>query len=142
MAAGPDVRKLLYDYQGDIRLVIKHLPYEPREHSRLAAEAALAAWEQGKYWEMHDKLIENSPFLDRENLLKIAREIGLDLEPFKQALDTMKHRELIERDRQLASELGVFGTPTFFVNGRKVVGHPPYPSFAKIIEEELESARQ
>ena len=84
MAAGPAVRQLLQDFPDQIRLVMKHVP-SGRENAMLATEAALAAWEQGKYWEMHDQLIENSPRFDRENLLlevqfEFSREADLCIE--------------------------------------------------------------
>ena len=139
MAAGPVVRQLLHDFPGQIRLVMKHVPSD-RENAMLAVEAALAAWGQGKYWEMHDKLIESSPRFGREELLQYAGEIDLDMERFTEALDAMPHKETIARDKQLAEELGIFATPTFFVNGRMVVGAPPYPVFKAMVEEEMKKA--
>jgi protein-disulfide isomerase len=136
VAAGPVVRQLLHDFTGQIRLVMKHVPSES-ENAMLAAEAALAAWEQGKYWEMHDQLIENSPRFGREELSRYAGAIGLDMARFTEALDAMRHSETIARDKQLGEKLGLFATPTFIVNGRMVVGAPPYPAFKGIVEEEL-----
>lgn len=136
MAAGPAVRQLLHDFTGQIRLVMKHVPSD-RENAMLAVEAALAAWEQDKYWEMHDKLIESSPRFGREELLQYAGEINLDMVRFTEALDAMQHKDMIKRDKKLGDELGLFATPTFFVNGRMVVGAPPYPAFKAMVEEEL-----
>ncbi|MBI4793527.1 MAG: hypothetical protein HY789_12560 [Deltaproteobacteria bacterium] len=65
MAAGPTVKQILQAYPGKIRLVIKNYPYRYRDFARMAAEASLAAKDQGKYWEMHDMLISRSPKLDR-----------------------------------------------------------------------------
>ncbi len=140
MAAGPTVKKLMDAYKGKVRLVIKNYPYKYRDYSHIAAEASLAAGDQGKYWEMHDMLLKNSPKLDRDSLLKYARDIGLDIKVFKDNLETMKHSALIERDKKLALSLDLYNTPTFFVNGRKVIGDVPYEYLKKIVEEELKNA--
>jgi len=140
VAAGPTVKKLMDTYKGKIRLVIKNYPYKYRDYSHMAAEASLAAGDQGKYWEMHDMLLKNSPKLDRESLMKYARDIGMDMKVFRDNLDTMKHSALIERDKKLALSLDLYNTPTFFINGRKVIGDVPYEYLKKIVEEELKNA--
>ena len=142
MAAGPTVKKLMDAYKGKIRLVIKNYPYKYRDYSHIAAEASLAAADQGKYWEMHDLLLKNSPKLDRESLIKYAKEIGLDIKAFTESLDKMKHSALIEKDKKLALSLDLYNTPTFFINGRKVVGDVPYDYLKKIVEEELKNAKK
>ena len=119
--------------------MVKYLPYRLHEHARIAAEAALAARDQGKYWEMHDLLLVHSPKLDRASLIGYARELGLDLNRFTSALDGMKHSSAIERDRELAARLSVLSTPTYFINGRKVAGNKPVEDLRKIIDEELRS---
>jgi protein-disulfide isomerase len=124
-------------YGNKIQLVIKSLPSSYRDYSRMAAEAALAALDQGKYWEMHDLLIARSPALDRGSLVGYARELGLDLKEFAESIDGKKHSQAIERDKELAFRMAVFSTPTFFINGRKVVGDQPIDYFRKIIDEEL-----
>ncbi|MGW8272293.1 MAG: DsbA family protein [Thermodesulfovibrionales bacterium] len=141
MAAGPVVEKLQDEFRGKIRLVVKHYPYKYRDYSHIAAEAALAAGEQGKFWEMHHLLLRKSPQLDRESLLAYARELGLDMKKFTQALDTMKHANEIERDKKLAYDLDLYNTPTYFINGRMVVGNRPYEYLKKIVEEELKHAK-
>lgn len=129
-------------FKGKIRLVIKNYPYKYRDYSHMAAEASLAAGDQGKYWEMHDMLLKNSPSLDRDSLIKYAKEIGLDVKVFTDSLDRMKHAALIERDKKLALELDLYNTPTFFINGRKVVGDVPYEYLKKVVEEELKNAKR
>lgn len=118
-------------------LVFKMFPYKYRHFAAGAAEAALAARDQGKFIEMHHIMLENSPKLDRENLLKYAREIGLDMERFTSDLDGMKHKDVIERDKTLAGSLDLFNTPSFFINGRMVIGNVPYSYFNRYIQEEL-----
>ena len=125
------------DYPGKIRLILKNYPYKYRDYSHLAAESLLAAGDQGKYWEMHDIMIKNSPKLNRESLISYAEELKLDIKQFTSDLDSMKHRKLIQQDEDLAVAMDLYNTPTFFINGRKVIGNRPYEYFKKIIEEEL-----
>jgi protein-disulfide isomerase len=116
-------------------------PYRYRHFARDAAEAALEAWDQGKFWEMHIRLLEESPKLDRESLMRYAREIGLDMKRFTKALDTQKHKDIIDRDVALAEKMDLYNTPTFFFNGRKVVGNRPYENLRKILLEEFDALR-
>jgi protein-disulfide isomerase len=141
VAAGPTVKKIMDSYKGKIRLVIKNYPYVYRDYSHIAAEASLAARDQGRYWEMHDLLLKRSPTLDRSSLIKYAQELGLDLKKFTASLDEKKHVQEIEQDKKLALDMDLYNTPTFFINGRRVVGERPFEYFKKIIEEELGSKR-
>ena len=129
-------------YKGKVRLVIKNYPYKYRDYSHIAAEASLAAGDQGKYWEMHDLLLKNSPKLDRKSLTEYARQIGLDIKLFDAAVDGRKHSSDIERDKQLAVDMDLYSTPTYFINGRKVVGNRPYEYLKQIIDEELKNANK
>jgi protein-disulfide isomerase len=123
------------EYPGKIRLYLKNYPYKYRDYSHLAAEALLAAGDQGKYWEMHDIMIKNSPKLDRQSLISYLKKFTSDL-------DTKKHAKEIDEDEKLALSLDLYNTPTFFINGRKVIGNRPYEYFKKIIDEELEHVKQ
>jgi protein-disulfide isomerase len=111
------------------------LPFH--NHAQLAAEAALAANEQGKFWEMHDKLFGNQQALERGDLEKYAQEIGLDMNKFKSALDSGKFKAHIDRDKAEAAKAGASGTPTFLINGTKLVGAQPVDQFKKLIDEAL-----
>jgi protein-disulfide isomerase len=141
VAAGPTVKKIMSTYKGKIRLVIKNYPYKYRDYSHIAAEASLAARDQGKYWEMHDLLLKRSPKLDRGSLIGYAKELGLDVKKFADSIDGGKHAQEIERDKKLAIEMDLYNTPTFFINGRKVVGERPFEYFKKIIDEEVKNAK-
>jgi len=142
VGVGPTVDKLLKDYKGKIRLVVKMNPYKYRDFSHIAAEAVLAARDQGKFWEMHQLLLKKSPKLDRNSLIKYAQEIGLDLNRFIESLDTKKNTNTIERDKQLATSLDLYETPVFFINGRKVTGNRAYEYFKKIIDEEIKNEKR
>jgi len=129
-------------YKGRVRLVIKNYPYRYRDYARIAAEASLAARDQGKYWEMHDLLIKRSPKLDRTNLIRYAQELGLDVQKFTESIDSRKHAKEIDADLDLAVKMDLYTTPTFYINGRKVVGERPFEYFKKIIDEEMVRAKQ
>jgi protein-disulfide isomerase len=137
VAAGPTVKQILETYSGRIRLVIKNYPYKYRDFARIAAAASLAARDQGKYWEMHDLLIARSPKLDRASLIGYAGELGLDVQQFTRALDSNRHAAEIDRDLQLALSMDLYNTPTFYINGRQVIGERPFDYFRRIIDEEL-----
>jgi protein-disulfide isomerase len=141
VAAGPVVKKVMDAYKGKVRLVIKNYPYKYRDYSRIAAEASLAAREQGKYWEMHDILIKRSPKLDRQSLISYAKELGLDVAKFTASIDSQKFRKEIDADLKLATDMDLFNTPTFYINGRQVVGERPFEYLKKIIDEELKTAK-
>ncbi len=117
-------------------------PYKYRDFSHGAAEAALAARDQGKFWEMHQLLLKRSPQLDKDKLVKYAQELGLDVKKFTESLDTKKNARIIERDKQLAVSMDLYETPAFFINGRKVTGNRPYDFFKKVIDEELRDAKK
>lgn len=129
-------------FKGNVRLVVKNNPYKYRDYSHIAAEASLAAADQGKYWEMHDLLLKNSPKLDRGSLINYAKELGMDVKKFTDSIDKMSHSALIEQDKKLAVSLDLYNTPTFFINGRKIVGDVPYEHLKKVIEEELKNAKR
>jgi protein-disulfide isomerase len=117
--------------------VIKFLPYKYRDYAFIAAQSALAAQEQGRFADMHHLLLKRSPKLDRASLINYARELGLNIVQFQQSLDSNKYAAHINRDLALAKELDLYNTPSFFINGRKVVGNVPYEYLKKIVAEEL-----
>ena len=138
--ANTTMKQVKETYGDDVRIVVKQNPLSFHQHAHLAAQAALAAHEQGKYWEMHHKLFENTKALERPSLEKYAQELGLDLGRFKAALDSQKHKDQIDAEQRMAVSLGAGGTPSFFINGRKVVGAQPLERFKQVIDEELKKA--
>ena len=137
MAAGPTVKQIMEAYPGKIRLVVKNYPYKYRDFSRIAAEASLAAQDQGKYWEMHDLLLSRSPQLDRASLIAYAKELGLDIAAFTTALDSGKHGAAVDADIKLAESVDLYNTPTFYINGLQIIGERPLSFFKQIIDAEL-----
>jgi protein-disulfide isomerase len=142
VAAGPTVKQLMQTYPDQIRRVIKNYPYKYRDFARMAAEASLAARDQGKYWEMHEILITRSPKLDRASLIAYADELGLDIKKFTDSIDNGEHAADIDRDLELAKSMDLYNTPTFYINGRQVIGERPFEYFRKIIDEELNQAEK
>lgn len=119
---------------------MKHLPYRHRDDSRIAAEASLAARDQGKFREMHLLLLDRSPKLDRESLIAYAKELKLDVPRFTKDLDTMRHDPEIDRDVKLGETLDLYNTPTIFINGVKLLGNRPLETYKAIIDGELKAA--
>lgn len=132
----PSIKKE-YIETGKAKLVYKDFPLSFHENAQKAAEAARCAGEQSKYWEMHDKLFGNQESLGESNYKKWAREIGLNGEKFDDCLSTGKHAQEVKDDASYGAQLGVSGTPAFYINGRELVGAQPFSAFKKIIDEEL-----
>ncbi len=136
--AGPTLKQVEQAYGNQVRVVWKHQPLAMHPQALPAALAAEAAREQGKFWEMHDKLFENQRALDPQSLERYAREVGLDLGRFRAAQQDPKLRARVEEDQALAARLGVGGTPTFVINGEKVVGAQPFEKFKEVIDAQLQ----
>ena len=99
--------------------------------------ASEAANQQGKFWEMHDKIFEFQREMSDAKYLEYAAEIGLDVDRFKKDLKSAKVKARVDSDSSAAAKLGVTGTPAFFVNGRYLSGAQPFASFKRLIDEEL-----
>jgi len=138
----PTFKQIEDTYKDKVRVAFKHLPLAFHNNAQIAAEASMAAHEQGKFWAMHDKLFENQQALDRPNLDKYAADLGLDVGKFKAALDSSKYRDYVQKDAAQAGTVGATGTPSFFVNGRSLVGARPFDDFKKLIDEELAKAKK
>jgi protein-disulfide isomerase len=113
------------------------MPLDIHKDAPLAHMAAMAANEQGKFWEFHDKVFKNQPKIQRPFLLQYAQELGLDMKKFQHSLEVEQAKPLIDADTAEAKALGVTGTPAFFVNGRFLSGAKPFDEFAQVINAEL-----
>ena len=131
------VKTLMAAYPKDIRLIYKQFPLSMHPHAELAAEAALAANEQGKFWEMHDILFTNFRKLSHENMLEWAKEIGLDVNKFKADLDSGKFVSVVKKDTSDGDAAGVYGTPAFFINGKLYNGSMTMDAVKPILDAEL-----
>lgn len=124
-------------YSGTVRFVFKHHPQPEHPMAPLASEYALAAGEQGRFWEMHDRIFAAPEGLDRRALEDHARAIGLDLARLHAFLDRGDARKQVASDHALAVRLEVASTPVFFINGVRLGGAPPLPAFAALIDRAL-----
>ncbi len=135
----PTLHRLEDTYKDKLRIVFRDMPLlQIHKDAAKAAEAASCAAEQGKFWEMHDKMFENQNALQVAELKKSAATLGLDSAAFDGCLDSGKYVAEWQKDSADAQRYGVAGTPAAFVNGRFLSGAQPYESFAQIIDEELE----
>jgi protein-disulfide isomerase len=114
------VRELLADYGDDLRYVWRHLPLtDVHPYAQLAAEASEAAAKQGKFWEIHDQLLDHQGELTAKDLIRYAAEVGLNTEQFTRDMRKRAGMAKIASDVDSADLSGVSGTPTFFVNGMR-----------------------
>lgn len=133
----PTLKALEQKYAGKVRVVYKDFPLQNHLQAPKAAEAAHCAGDQGKYWELHDRMFANQQQLQVPELKKHAAALGLDQAAFDQCLDSGKHAARIQEDIALGNAMGVSSTPTLYINGRVVTGAQPQPVFESIIDEEL-----
>ncbi len=136
----PTLKQIEDTYGDSVKVVFRHQPLPFHNNAKIAAEASMAAHEQGKFWPMHDKLFANAQALDRGSLERYASELGLDMGKFKAALDSGKYTKRVEEDSAAGMQVGANGTPTFFINGRELVGAQPFEAFKGIIDEEIKKA--
>jgi protein-disulfide isomerase len=125
-------------YPGKIRLVFRDFPLPMHKDAATAAEAAACAADQGKYWEMHDRLFAGQKNLARSDLARYAADIGLQPARFADCLDAGRHTAEWQKDRADGERYGVTGTPALFINGRPVFGAATIQDLAQAVEEELE----
>jgi Na+/H+ antiporter NhaA len=116
------IRELLADF-GDLRYVWRHLPLtDVHQHADLAAEAAEAAADQGRFWEMYDHMMSHQDALTVRDLVGYAEQLGLDVDRFREYLRKRKGAPRLAEDVESADQSQVSGTPTFFINGRRHYG--------------------
>ncbi len=129
--------QILKAYPKDVKLVFKNLPLGFHKEAKPAAIAALAAGEQGKFWEMHDLLFANQKDLSEAKYLEFAQQLKLNMSKFEKALKNEKLAKQVDADAEMAGKLGIQGTPGFFVNGIPVKGAYPFDYFKNLIDQEL-----
>jgi protein-disulfide isomerase len=122
-------------HPGQVRVVWKDKALPAHDHARLYALAARAAGAQGRFWEMHDRLLSLEAPVDRAALVTVAGELGLDTGRFARDVDDPANAEALAAELREGEAMGVRGTPTFFVNGLRVVGAQPASAFERAIEQ-------
>ena len=133
----PTMSRIRELYEGRVRFAFRHYPLDFHPQAQKAGEAAACAGEQGKFWEMHDRLWDNPSKLGVEDLKAHAQVLGLAGPEFGACLDSGRFADAVEADLRAGQAYGVSGTPAFFVNGRPLVGAMPFEAFQQLIEDEL-----
>ena len=140
--------KSTYIDTGKVRFVYRDFPLSFHPGAQVAAEAAECAEDQGKYWEMHDKIFQEQDKqgqgtiqFSKTDVVKWAGQVGLNMGQLNQCLESGKYRTEVNNDLAAGTAAGVSGTPSFFINGKLLVGAQPFSAFQEIIEEELEKKK-
>ena len=128
------VKALKQKYGDNLMFVHKNLPLPFHPEAANAAKAALAAGRQGKFYEFHDKLYDNQAQIGEQTYIKIARELGLNIEKFNADRNSPEIDAQVKADADQASKLGFNGTPGFALNGVKILGAYPLEHFEKVIK--------
>ena len=134
------VKQVLAAYPDKVRLVYRDYPLPIHARAQKASEAALCAGDQGKYWEMHEKLFANHKELEIDKLKQHAKDLALDAARFGKCLDSGEKATVVEASKKAGEEAGVTGTPAFFINGRPLTGAQPFEKFKEIIDHELRAS--
>jgi protein-disulfide isomerase len=133
----PTLKELVKQYPGQIKWVFKNFPLDFHADSKLAHQAALAAGQQDKFWEMHDLVFANQEAIKKDDLFQKARQLNLDMAKFTADLESEKIKSQIESDRQSGAALRVDGTPTFYINGQEYSGAITIEQFQSAINKQL-----
>ncbi len=142
-AAHPNVKKILEEYGENISFTYRHFPLPQHKYAMLAAEVSEAAGEQGKFWEMYDRLYEEQEVWSKSDnpmneFTKYAIDLKLHIENFKGSVLDEKYKDKILQDEQDGKTIGIRYTPTFFINGKIYEGAPTYNNLKTRIDEELQ----
>jgi protein-disulfide isomerase len=134
--ATEEVRK---KYGDKVFFVFRQFPLSFHQDAHLAAQASLAANAQGKFWEFHDKMFENQKALGRPALEGYAKDVGLNVATFKKALDEKTYAPVVDAEMKLGEEVAVDGTPTLFLNGKRVANPTDFAAISQEIEAALKA---
>ncbi len=133
----PVLRQAVDEFRNDVRVYFKHYPLGSHSNARLAAEAAVAAQKQGKFWEYSDQIWANAESLTPAKLEQIAKDVGLDVARWRKDLESDAVRNRVQKDRNDGSGLGIQSTPTIYLNGREYTDTRDIDSLRDWIAEEL-----
>ena|SRR3989344_1631528 len=134
LKAQPILKQMLAKYQDKVAFIYRDFPLRDiHDQAQGSAEAANCALDQGKFWEYHDQLFAQQDQLSEVTYRKIAESLGLDLSAFNTCLNNHKYATEIQADLQTGLDLGVIGTPTFFINGQIFPGVLPMEVWDKVL---------
>ena len=114
------IGQVLEQFPNEVKYVIKHFPLSSHPFAYPGAMAALAAGKQGKFWEFHSRLLENHNQVNEQKILDVAGELGLDMDQFNTDRQLTSSRQLIQEDIENGKQIGVTGTPSVFINGKRI----------------------
>jgi len=137
--AVPIIKKIKKAYPKDVKVIYKNYPLSFHKQAKTAGVAAMCLYEQkkDKFWDFHSMLFSNQRKLSVADLKTYGKTYGLDQAKYEKCIDDKKFEKYVEQDITDGKNIGVFSTPTFFVNGKIVTGALPFEQFQEIIEEEL-----
>jgi protein-disulfide isomerase len=144
----PMLKQLKEEYHDDIRFVVRYFPLPGHKNSMPAALSVEAAGKQGKFWEMHNILYEKQKeWAEQQSTQpalfeKYAKEIGLNMDKYKKDVQSQEAKDRVNRDVVSGTTLGVQGTPTFFMNGKKITNPQSYEEFTSIIDKEISENKE
>jgi protein-disulfide isomerase len=134
----PILQRIEKNYEGKVRFVYRHFPLTSiHPHAQKAAEASICAAEQGRFWEFHDSLFSNQRALTVDDLKRRAQEFKLNTADFNACLDSGRQAGAVKQDAAEGTQAGVTGTPTIFINGRRLSGSQSYADLQAVIDDEL-----
>lgn len=140
--AADTLKELVEEYPEEVRIVFKHFPLNMQDQAKPASKAAAAADRQGKFWEMKDALFDNLNRYGNEPMedlgAELAADLDMDVDQFREDFNDPEIEQLIDREQSLGRELGVSGTPAFFVNGEMVTGAQSLAKFSEVVDRQLE----
>lgn len=135
--ARESVDKVMANYDGKVKFVFRDFPLDFHQNAIPAAVAANCAGQQDKYWPVHDAFMKNQSALAEGDLLRVARDAGLDMEKWETCRKDPTIEAEIRKDAEAGAKAGVTGTPAFFINGVFLNGAQPYEKFQAIVDAEL-----
>jgi len=135
--ANPTMDRIIKEYSSNVALFWLHKPLSFHPGAEPAARAAVAAANQGKFWEMHEKLFADKSLRSQSDFESMATALGLDVPRFSADLTATATSELVTKQEKLCADNDAKGTPSFFINGRLVNGAQSFDRFKEVIDEEL-----
>ena len=131
------VHEIRSKFERQVRFVFRQFPLSFHAQAHLAAEAALAAHAQGKFWELHDLLFAHQKALERMDIESYAASTGLNMDAFRKSLDQKSFETALAEDIDIGNKVHVQGTPTMFINGKRVANPSDTPAVLNTIHEAL-----
>ncbi len=137
--ASETVSRLMKTYSKKINLVFVDFPINPSGVSRVVAEGAFCASQQNKYWQYHELAFKEQKGLTKDSPLSMAKKLSLDIKKFSACLKSPIAAQYVEKGKKLGENLGVSGTPSFYINGRRFAGSHDGQALQKAVDQALKA---